>query len=372
MCWGPLQLPLNFTKSCAAHLYFRMSTKAGSSRKSARKRATSKRFDPASAVGRRQRQSDDDHGTPPADQPVLNAVASGQPPSISGDAALSRDMIKGLLRAILAEDAQPQLVDAEPLPHVSQTVEPAAVISAASLASIGESPVTQPGFRSMQTPLGDHVSDKLRGKIIRGEFVELSELLQSSDPNKFILAIDTTNDRPALQLNQAASKKMLNISQWESAFRIYVAIYSTVHPCDTPALMKYWDVITQLSRDGCNWADYDRNFRLSKQSNNIPWDLIHTEFYLRASAKPRPQILRVNFRNNQPFRTQPKLTRGFCWGYERSGLCTDPYCNFKHHCQKCGGKHPQAKCRGGQNKVHQVQQKTSTTSKPPTDPSKSG
>ena len=144
-------------------------------------------------------------------------------------------MIKGLLREILAEDAQPQLVDAEPQPNVSQTNEPAAVISAIiSLASIGESPVTQPGFRSMQTPIGDHVADKLRGKIIRCEFVELSELLQSSDPNKFILAIDTTNDRPALQLNQAASKKMLNTSQWECAFRIYVAIYSTVHPCDTP------------------------------------------------------------------------------------------------------------------------------------------
>ena len=111
-----------------------MSTKAGSSRKSARKRATAKRFDPASEVGRRQRQSDDDHAAPPADQLVLNAVASGQPPPISGDAALSRDMIKGLLREILAEDAQPQLVDVEPQSH----------------ASIAESPVTQPGFRSMQ------------------------------------------------------------------------------------------------------------------------------------------------------------------------------------------------------------------------------
>ena len=80
-----LHLPLNFTKSCAAHLYFRMSTKACSSRKLVRKRATSKRFD--TAVGRRQRQSDDDHAASPADQPVLNAMASSQPPPISGNAA---------------------------------------------------------------------------------------------------------------------------------------------------------------------------------------------------------------------------------------------------------------------------------------------
>ena len=57
-------------------------------------------------------------------------------------------MIKGLLREILAEDAEPKRVDAEPQPQVSDTVKPAAVMSAASIASIGESPATQPGFRS--------------------------------------------------------------------------------------------------------------------------------------------------------------------------------------------------------------------------------
>ena len=259
-------------------------------------------------------------------------------------------MIKGLLREILAEDAQPQLVDAEPQPHVSQTVEPAAVISAASLASLGESPATQPGFRSMQTPLGDHVSYKLRGKIIRGEFVELSGLLQSSDPNKFILAIDTTNDRPALQLNQAASKKMLNISQWESALRIYVAIYSTVQPCDTRALMKYWDVITQLSRDGCNWADYDRNFRMCKQSSNIPWVLIHTEFYSRASAKPHPQIPRVNFRKKPALSSTAKTHKRLLLGLRKVWAVYPPQLQFQTPLSKVwSGKHPQAKCRGGQN-----------------------
>ena len=74
--------------------------------------------------------------------------------------------------------------------------------------------------------------------------------------------------------NQATSKKVSNLSQWESAFSIYVAIYSTVHPCETPVLIS----AGMSSRDGCNWVDYDRNFRLCKQSHNILWDLSTLRF----------------------------------------------------------------------------------------------
>jgi hypothetical protein len=75
-------------------------------------------------------------------------------------------------------------------------------------------------------------------------------------------------------------QKIYNIDQWTTAFMRFVAIYSTKYPQETPALMKYGELVRDLAakNNGNAWSRYDYQFRSLREQAPIPWDRMHTEF----------------------------------------------------------------------------------------------
>ena len=87
-----------------------------------------------------------------------------------------------------------------------------------------------------------------------------------------------SSSQPQLTLEPChVSKKIANISQWVSAFNIFVSVYAERFNSYTPQLMKYCEVVRDLASKGGDWHWYDEQFRYVRQSapEQYPWDRIH-------------------------------------------------------------------------------------------------
>ena len=143
------------------------------------------------------------------------------------------------------------------------------------------------------------------------------------------------------------TKQILTIDQRETAFRIFVAFHSLTYPHDTAPLMKYWEVVKRLANDGHDWKFYDVNFRRTRQSRSLPWNVVHSEFYLRVTSRPQslPLPQRQNGRQSFPA-PLANFNKGICWVFEWLGQCKDPAnCQYRHACQRCGGPHNSYRCQ---------------------------
>ena len=211
-------------------------------------------------------------------------------------------------------------------------------------------PANREPFASIAVALGSNVSPKLKAKIWANEFIEFGSLLTSS-PNQDRYSVCLTpssnsSSQPRLTLEPCQpSKKIHNFLQWLSAFNIFVAIFSEKFPTETPRLMKYSEIIRDISTKPGDWYFYDEQFRYIRQSapDQYPWDTIHWELWIKAvinfrakPAQPKPDMGSPRTRPRQSF---PK---GTCWSFHAGKYCGG--CKFEHLCFKCGAKHPASQC----------------------------
>ena len=197
-------------------------------------------------------------------------------------------------------------------------------------------------FTSVSVPLTSKVSSKIKAKIWANEYINFGSLLSDSpqQEEKYSLSMSpsdaSSSSQPQLTLEPChISKKITNISQWISAFNIFVPVYAERFNNYTPQLMTYCEVVRDLASKRGDWHWYDEQFRSIRQSapEQYPWDRIHWELWLQASNtvhKPQPPT-------KPRFRSQ-FFPKGTCWDFQAGKQCYG--CKFKHMCLKCGGKHP--------------------------------
>ena len=75
-----------------------------------------------------------------------------------------------------------------------------------------------------------------REKIIKGEFIDLSVLLQNSQTNKPTQIINFVSGELVLQTKQQS--KIYTVEQWTDAFLVYFSIFTLAHPDKTQELLK--------------------------------------------------------------------------------------------------------------------------------------
>ena len=101
---------------------------------------------------------------------------------------------------------------------------------------------------------------------------------------------------------------MLSIEMWSSAFIRFTAVYTHKFPLQAPQLMKYMEIVRDIAhrKPGFSFAFYDNKFRKARETSTLPWDSLHTEFWLMA----------VTFQSNhvspQPFRSSRTGKAGNC------------------------------------------------------------
>jgi hypothetical protein len=99
-------------------------------------------------------------------------------------------------------------------------------------------------YHSISLPIDCRISIKLKNKIWNDEY------------NKFQLSFSSSDAGLPPSLFSKA-KKITNISGWMNAFRIFVGVYAQKYPHDSPALIKYGDIVQDLADRGENWQLYD-------------------------------------------------------------------------------------------------------------------
>ena len=211
-------------------------------------------------------------------------------------------------------------------------------------------PSNREPFATIAVALGSRVSPKLRAKIWANEFIDFWTLLTSS-PNQDRFSVCLTpspssSSQPCLTLEPCQpSKKIHTFLQWLSAFNTFVAIFSEKFPNETPRLMKYSEIVRDISTKPGDWYFYDGQFHYIRPSapDQYPWDTIHWELWIKAvinfRAKPTQPKSDMVSPCTRPRQSFPK---GTCWSFHVSRFFGG--CKFEHVCFKCGAKHPASQC----------------------------
>lgn len=210
-------------------------------------------------------------------------------------------------------------------------------------------------FTSIGINLGARVSAKLKAKIWAHEYVDFGALLTVAPPReRFALSMSSTvgnSGKPELTFEQCnSSKKVTNIQQWVTAFNIFASVYAERASGDVPKLLKYCEVVRDLSQKSADWLFYDEQFRYLRQSAPLsyPWDQIHWELWLRAmtNSRGRSQFSATTDRVNSRARFRPSsnnFPKGTCWAFHAGRQCKG--CHYEHVCYKCQAQHPASQCK---------------------------
>ena len=174
-------------------------------------------------------------------------------------------------------------------------------------------------FTSVSVPLASRVSSKIKAKIWANEFISFGTLLSDSpqEVGKYSLSMAPSvgaSTQPQLTLEPChTSKRITNISQWVSAFTIFVSVYSEKVVNQAAQLMKYCEVVRDLALKGGDWHWYDEQFRYGFRVNFVG-ERASSESPNLKSALERPDITRAKLHQEcdagrivGPFSTPPFL-----------------------------------------------------------------
>ncbi|XP_050390000.1 uncharacterized protein LOC126808959 isoform X2 [Patella vulgata] len=255
-----------------------------------------------------------------------------------------------------------------PEPSTSTSInEPSAVstdpnIFSVNAAQLFQCPVPQPQLLDTvpQHPhmqgtgmsVSRHLSDKLRQDIWADRFVDFALLLPGPVQTQFALNISEFNEEPVLKISSAPKSKVLSFDQWQKAFAVFMDVMILKNPHMASSLLVYSSLISELAQTygGKSFNYYDTNFRMLRQSSPYPWDIMHADFWLKATTLFSASVLR-------PVSSQASYNQGSggrgpsCWGYNRMSGCKRQRCEFSHVCSRCGYKHPAFRCYATANQT---------------------
>ena len=140
---------------------------------------------------------------------------------------------------------------------------------------------TPPVLNSIMFPIGHHVDQLTKQKIISGQFVNLSVLLVRDPTNAQPTSTLTIDPQGNIVTQPKQPSKIRSIDRWTDAFLIYCSIYTTVHPHRMQQLLKYMHDIRLGAQKSNGWATYDQQFRLRMAHNpSQDWGRVDSELWL--------------------------------------------------------------------------------------------
>ena len=195
-----------------------------------------------------------------------------------------------------------------------------------------------PQIHSIHNPVGSHISQAMREKIVSGQYIDLENLLESPIDNVNKLSI---NREGHLILAPVEKKsKITNIQSWSDAFIIYSSIYVSAHPDKAQALLKYMhNIRTGAKRtSGLGWKVYDQQFRLRLASDPVgnSFDKIDYELWLIYMASTS-----FSEQSSSSLVQGPTTLKCYDFNYRQ---CFKGNCRYLHLCLNCNFAHPYRYC----------------------------
>ena len=224
---------------------------------------------------------------------------------------------------------------------------------------------------SICNPLGDNLSQQVREKIAKGQFVDFALLINNKGGE-----VQDPFEQRALGFNHLGQviikdtkpqPKISGINSWTNAFLVFAAVYLKAHPSRTQEILKYGDLVrTAASRFGqWGWKEYDTQFRMRMQLHpERSWATIDGELWALYVAIPAPANVPHNNNNSQNSQVRGGVqssqsyrggshssggsipgSKNPCYDFNGQG-CTRATCRFLHVCSLCkGDNHTANNCR---------------------------
>jgi hypothetical protein len=213
--------------------------------------------------------------------------------------------------------------------------------------------------------VGHNVTEKLKLKIQSDKFVEMADLMPSSDDHKNDLILKNSDE--GVRFVNARKRKYMSIENWNQAFGVYMSVYieTASSLAEAILLMKqmltYQRNINLFARRRESWYLYDKYFRKDRESSSSPTLFSDIRHDLILDLNMQAKSDRPNFDQDKPFRRSFRsFDRNFngsrggkfrntsnaaCFLFnDQHKRCERSRCQFKHNCSKCGGRHPRFLC----------------------------
>ena len=203
-----------------------------------------------------------------------------------------------------------------------------------------------------------HINPALKGKIERGEYVDLDKLLPKSRlqlmADDDIEVVRCNGDTYTFPMHKES--KITNIRKWEQAFRVYAAIYSNANPRYSAEIWQYVYMINTAAMSYAweNVLYYDFTFRQLMHANpNHSWAKTYTQIWNLAMCDPLTKNHQTGngYSNHSDFQSNSTSAKkgdwrdNCCWGYNKLGRCRRSNCRFDHRCSYCGAySHTKVNC----------------------------
>ena len=192
------------------------------------------------------------------------------------------------------------------------------------------------------------VPGKLVSQILRGTYVNLSELLSvnlvCSDPEPHLML----DGRLVLTAPPKKQRRQIaDITSWTEAFTVFSLVLTSSFPHRWKDLTLYKLLILRIHRQfsGRVWLAYDKAFREHAAATGLfDWSLMNAQLFnfhaagasLRSSSSSSGEF-------SEPSGSSSSRIACISWN---KGLCTAPFtsCRYYHRCSRCGGSHRAISC----------------------------
>ncbi len=136
--------------------------------------------------------------------------------------------------------------------------------------------------------IADHLDTIMINRILKGEFVELENLLlptldEIRMENEQLGTLVLENGCIVVKKKSCQIK---SFDRWSSAFEVYMAVYLVTHPKETLLMLSYIRTLRKFSEQMTlkgvdSWLLYDKLFRIKKAriGTAMSWGVIDSELY---------------------------------------------------------------------------------------------
>ena len=227
------------------------------------------------------------------------------------------------------------------------------------------------------------VPAKIVTRILRGEFIDMVELLRD---NLEVQRRGALQDAPSSTGVSRSRREVPDLLSWVQCFSIYTAVMASAFPERVHKLLAYQTLIIREARrcGGKGWLAYDSFFRqqMSGEWQGEAWGRLNpylfSSTFLACGASQRPNCslcLECDHQEDDcalakekgsTVQCTPQLKAHSYWEQMREGVqrgsrgkaprstvcfswnqgdCSFPYCRYRHVCFRCGGDHKILHCR---------------------------
>ena len=208
-------------------------------------------------------------------------------------------------------------------------------------------------YNCISSPLGSDLSNKIKRKILKLEYVNFADLLSAKEKEESAFQFKDLKGGNTFKLvSQNSKKEINNIEQWTDAFTVYAAVLSEGRPDLAPGLWKYCKFVRETAKrfGGKTFIEYEQ-FRRQMSHHQLAFQQVHWDLYFSLVNFSKAGTSQ-NFKTFRPSSGKSQKSRfenGQCFVFESYGNCTKNACKFRHACTHCGKRHQSGKCRSNQS-----------------------